>query len=326
MKHEKFFKDFLSDHVNLNQSRLDSLENKLSSIIKFLKSNISNYGTCNPQGSYAHKTIIKPVQENDEFDVDILLVIKDSGFNPKEFKKDYVDVLYNTFKESDIYKDKIKRNTRCITVNYADDFHLDIVPCIKHGDSSYICNRKDEKYEETDGDNYKQWLIKNNKIVGDNNFRKTNRLLKFLRDHKNTFSVKSILLTTLLGSRVKESDKDSNEFSDLPTTLKTLSNRVNQFLQSNESMPIIENPELNSENFNRHWDKVKYENFRDKFKSYTEKINEAFKELEYNKSIKKWQELFGDKFGKLTNNCSNSSKPVKIIPSVLAIKPYGCCD
>ncbi len=308
MKHESYFHDFLSDQVNLNETRLDTLRDRVGTITKLLKDKLNGYRKCSEQGSYAHKTIIKPVKDDDEFDADILVFIRDDGFDPDSFKTDYVDTVHNVFKDNQTYDGKVEKNTRCVTIDYVGDFHLDIVPCVEHNDTHYICNGRDEKYEATDGDEYKNWLIDKNQIIGENNFRKTTRLLKFLRDHKDNFSVKSILLTTMLGNQVKTSDENSENFDGMPTTMKTLSNRLNDFLQAHQTMPTIENPVMSTENFNRHWDQNKYSNFREKFNVYTTKINLACEEEDHNESVKKWRELFGDKFGKV----KDSSKSAKL--------------
>ena len=327
MKHEKYFTDFLSDHVNLNQRKLDTLEKRIKTITGFLKTNLTNYRTYSPQGSYTHKTIIKPVQDNDEFDADLLIFIKDNNFDPDSFETDYVNEIYNIFKEDKTYKDKVSRKTRCVTIDYSGDFHLDIVSCIEYEDTHYICNRKDKKYEKTDGDGYKEWLIDKNKTVGGNNLRKVTRLIKFLRDHKNTFSVKSILLTALLGNEIDSSDKESSSFSDLPTSLKTFAERINDFLQENITMPIIKNPVLPEEDFNRHWNQDKYDNFRDKFDSYNEKIKDAFNEKGHDESVKKWRKLFGEEFGVLESSKKSSErKTISFVPAIAATKPYATND
>jgi len=332
MKHERYFDDFLSNQVNLNKARLNTLESRVNAVSTLLRDNLNGFRKCSEQGSYAHKTIIKPVQDNDEFDADILVFIKSDGFNPYKFH-DYVDEVYRVLGDNGNYKDKIKRGTRCVTIDYAGDFHLDVVPCIDYRGTHYICNRKDGKYEKTDGDGYKNWLIDKNRIVGQNNFRKTIRLLKFLRDHKDNFSVKSILLTTMLGNQVNTIEIGPN-FSDLPTTLKSLTDRLNNFLRKSSIMPIISNPAMPTENFNRHWDQRKYSNFRDKFNVYTGKINEAFHEKDHDESVKKWRALFGDEFGKLKNSNSanrlsgvlGGAMGVGVIPTVPAKSPYASDD
>ena len=323
MKHERFFDDFLKDNVNLNPHRLDTLEHRVSAVNGVLKDNARGYLRTNEQGSYAHQTIIKPVRENDEFDADLLLFLQDDDFNALEFRRDYVKETYDMFKNNGTYKDIVRLKTRCVTLDYKGDFHLDIVPCIENVDFSYICNRDDQRYERTDGEGYKKWLVEKNKKGGGNYLRKATRLFKFLRDHKDNFSVKSVLLTTLLGNAVR------TEFPDLPTALKTLSNEVNKFLQENTVMPTVWNPVLPEEDFNRHWDKRKYANFREKFDLYNRKINDAYDEQEHNASVKAWRKLFGDCFGELrgdkpiSGTTGASIAGIGTVGAVAAQKPYG---
>lgn len=324
MKNVNDFKDFLDNEVNLNQSRIDKLDKKVKIITTLLKDKLSGYREYSLQGSYAHRTIIKPVKDNHEFDADILVFIGNDNFSLYGFT-DYVKEIYDIFKNNDNYKDIVKLNTRCVTIDYADDFHLDIVPCVEYNDTHYICNRRDQKHEQTDGDGYKKWLIDKNKTVGGNNFIKATRLFKFLRDHKGNFSAKSILLTTLLGNQVNSDDS----YADLPTTLKILSNRINAYLQQNPTMPTVYNPVLPSEDFNRHWDQTKYNNFRNLFDIYNSKINEAFAEENRNESIRKWRKLFGDDFGCLESNATSKAitgAGVGLLSRVGATKPYAGDD
>lgn len=173
MKHEPAFKDFLDAHVNLDQSRLNTLKDRTETIRGILKAKLKGYRKCSSQGSYAHGTIIKPVQDNDEFDADILVFIKDDDFDPDDFVTNYVGSIHDIFKNDGNYCDKIKRNSRCVTIDYAGDFHLDIVPCVEHNDTNYICNSRTKEYEKTDGDGYKDWLTDKNRVVGGNNLKKS---------------------------------------------------------------------------------------------------------------------------------------------------------
>ena len=151
----------------------------------------------------------------------------------------------------------------------------------------------------------RDWFINKNSITN-GYLRKTTKLLKYLRDHKRTFTAKSILFTTLIGNQVYGAD-DSVNFRDVPGSLQIISNRINEFLQQNPTMPSIRNPVLEEEEFNRHWDQSKYENFRDRFNGYNDKINEAIQEQDHNKSIDKWQEIFGDDFGEYKDDIKNAA-------------------
>jgi len=327
MKHINDFDDFLKENVDLNNSRLETLKNRVKSVTDYLKDNYTGYRKYSEQGSFAHKTIIKPVQDNDEFDADVIVMIRDDGFSPNEFERDYIKETHSTLRNNGNYTDKLKLNSRCVTIDYAGDFHLDIVPCIELKDDFYICNRKEQTYEQTDGDGYKNWLIEKNDVIGGNNFRKVTRLLKFLRDHKDNFSVKSILLTTMLGNCINKIDK--SKCKDVPSTLFYITEELNNFLQNNTAMPTIINPVLSSEDFNRNWDEKKYSNFREKFNLYWGKIEDAYNEKDHDASVKKWRKLFGDSFGSLTNFTTSTSIKSGVAGSavvtskVFATKPYA---
>ena len=303
MKHIPAFKKFLENVVNLNQTRIDRLNDHVDAVEAFLEENLDSFIKIEPQGSYATKTIIKPVNENQEYDADIQVFIEHQ-FDKEP--KDYIEELYDLFSCSGTYKDKCSRSTRCVTLDYAGDFHLDCVPCIPNPDGTEcVCNKKTNEFEPTDGTGYRDWFIQKNSSTN-GHLRKVTKLLKFLRDHKRTFTAKSILLTTLIGMHVY-GPEDAVNFGDVPESLRTITNRMNEFLQENPTMPTICNPAMPSEEFNRHWDQDKYDNFRERFDSYNEKINEAFEENDHNKSIDKWREIFGDDFGEYKDDTKSAA-------------------
>ena len=288
------FAEFLRDEVNLNQSRLDRLETSVGAVNDYLKDNLPGYQTMDKQGSYALGTLIKPVDDNDEYDADIQIVMNP---NPKWEAKDYVHAINRTLAGNKNYVDKLRLKTRCVTVDYAGDFHLDTVPRVTSGGKHYVCNRVDNKFEETDGTGYRDWFNEKNRITG-GNLKRVVRLLKHLRDHKNSFTAKSILLTTLAGNTIKASDKGTAAVSTVADTLETVLSRMSNYLQQHPNMPEIKNPVLPTENFNRHWDQRKYSNFRNRVQSYAGTAKRAKAEPSAEKAIKVWQELFGDSFGK----------------------------
>ena len=196
-KNNQEFKDFLRDEVNLNQSRLDRLNKGVRAVDGYLKDHLTGYQKMERQGSYALGTLIKPVDDNDEYDADIQIVMNP---NPKWQPKEYVNEVHRTLKQNQNYADKLRLKTRCVTIDYAGDFHLDVVPRVTIGDRHYVCNRTDNIFEETDGTGYRDWFNEKNRITT-GNLKRVVRLLKYLRDHKNNYTAKSILLTTLLASR-----------------------------------------------------------------------------------------------------------------------------
>ena len=321
MKHTKFFNDFINNEVNLNETRLDRLNTGVSAIQEYLSKNLESFEKSERQGSYALRTIIRPVKDGQEYDADILVYMQnEAGKEPK----DYLQELHDCFQDNDVYAEKARKKTRCVTLEYAGDFHLDVVPCVvKEDQNSYVCNRNTNKFEKTDGTGYRDWFNCKNTITH-GNLKLVTRLLKYLRDHKENFTAKSILLTTLIGNTVSDSES-GDDFRELPEALKTVSNRINDFLQSKPTMPTIRNPALPEEDFNRHWDQKKYANFRRLFNTYTRKINDAYEAEEHDDSVDKWRDIFGDKFGKKQGGgeghlgASTSVASVAVTPK----KPYA---
>ena len=283
----------LENEVDLNQSRLDRLGTAVGAVNGYLKDNLTGYQKMERQGSYALDTLIKPVDGGDEYDADIQIVM---NLSPEWEPKDYVLAINRTLLGNKTYADKLRLKTRCVTVDYAGDFHLDVVPRVTIKGKHYVCNRIDNKFEETDGNGYREWFNEKNCITG-GNLKRVVRLLKYLRDHKNTFTAKSILLTTLAGNMIRESDKGTAAVSTVAGTLETVLSRMDNYLQQHPNMPEIKNPVLPTENFNRHWDQRKYSNFRNRVQSYAGTAKRAKAEGSAEKAIKVWQELFGDSFG-----------------------------
>ena len=285
--------EFLRDEVNLNQSRSDRLETAVNAVSDYLRDNLPGYQKMERQGSYALDTLIKPVDDNDEYDADIQIVMNpNSQWEPK----DYVNEVYRTLAGNKTYADKVRLKTRCVTVDYAGDFHLDVVPRVTNDGRHYVCNRLENKFEETDGNGYRDWFNEKNRITG-GNLKRVVRLLKHLRDHKNSFSAKSILLTTLAGNTIRASDEGTKAVSTVADTLETVLYRMNDYLQRHPNMPEIRNPVLPTETFNRYWDQRKYTNFRNRVQMYARTGRQAKAERSMEKAGKLWQELVGDNLG-----------------------------
>lgn len=303
MKLVEHFDTFLSDVVNLNQSRIDTLKARVDAIAAALRE-FEVYSdilieTC-PQGSWAHRTIIKPSGTSGSFDADVVAFVKPHDeWNPT----DYIDNLHQQFRDHGTYSDKVSRKTRCVTIQYAEEFSIDVVPCIRRSaflldTTEWVLNRNDNTEEQTNPDGYTEWFNQQNGYAGNNQLIKVVRLMKYLRDVKTTFSAKSILLTTLIGQRIAWLDDVGDEFSDVPTSLRTLIKRLDEWLQQRPNMPEVTNPSLPAESFTRHWDQDKYSNFRDCIHRYAEWVEDAYVETDRDESVIKWRRIFGEEFAK----------------------------
>ena len=299
MKNTRDFDNFMSEQVNINPSRRDRLTSGFRGVSEQL-AKFDDVQKAEQQGSYALRTVIKPVNGRG-YDLDMLVYM---DYVPGKAPKAYIGDVYRYMRQNQTYKDKVQRETRSVLVDYAGEFRMDIVPCVTRGRKQYICNRKTNKFEPTDGTGFRDWFNSKNEITH-GNLKRVTRLLKYLRDHKRTFTASSVLLTALIGNAVYDTDT-GDEFRTLPDALVTVTNRINKFLQANPFMPTITNPALPEEDFVRHWDPGKYRNFINMFDSYTRRINDAFNETDGQRSASKWRDLFGDGFGSSGSGSSSS--------------------
>ena len=73
-KNNQQFQDLLTDEVNLNPKRMERLETGVGAVSSYLKDHLPGYQKMERQGSYALGTLIKPVDDSDEYDADIQIV------------------------------------------------------------------------------------------------------------------------------------------------------------------------------------------------------------------------------------------------------------
>lgn len=76
------------------------------------------------QGSIAIGTCVRPVGQ-DEFDIDLVLQMAlPSGMSQREIKA----LVGRRLGESGFYRDRLEEKNRCWRINYAGEFHLDVLP------------------------------------------------------------------------------------------------------------------------------------------------------------------------------------------------------
>jgi hypothetical protein len=286
--------------VNLNQGRLDRLQQSVDAIQEFLSEHEafrSIFLDVIPAGSWAHHTIIRPLQENDEFDADILLYVKE---RTDWLPKDYLEKLWSAFQSARRYEPLAQCKTRCVRINYTGDFHIDVVPYLERAGRHYITNCREPegigRFEASDPEAFTKWIDERQRVTN-GNFIKTVRLIKYLRDFKNTFECKSIILLTLLGEQVNALEAGSSPelYADGPSTLVTLLGKLAETLP--DMMPAIFDPAGTGENFSdRYKENWNYTNFRNRMIYYADQVRAAFDEQDREISIAKWRGVFGDAF------------------------------
>jgi hypothetical protein len=314
MKLIAYHEAFLKNTVNLNRSRLDQLDTRVSRIVSALKED-DEVGDILvghiPQGSWAHNTIIKPLN-NHEFDADILVELEEQA-NWSE--RDYITAVRDAFKRSTTYRPLVRKKNRCVRIGYTNDCHIDVVPYIKlPGGRQVIVNWAEEEFEETNPDGFTAWMKERDDLAL-KNLRKVLRLLKYLRDYKQTFTIPSVILTLLVAERVTSWDAHQR-YKDVPTALKNMLNDLDQWLDMYPLMPWLEDPSCRGTYFNHRWNEDQYKNFKNMVKKCAVWVNEAYDEPDKATSLTAWQKVFGDGFkapaAALSASASESTPPTPV--------------
>lgn len=302
MKLRVSFDQFLKNYVNIDQKRLDVLQEHVDAIGKFVKGQEilgPRFVRTIPQGSWVHRTIIRP-QPGQEFDADLLLQLKPDGTCQPA---DYLAVTAQSFRSSGIYGQRMRVKSRCIRVQYAGEHHVDVVPFVVIDGVGNIIN--EDEFERTDPQAYSQWLKVRDDLTG-GNLRRVIRLLKYVRDYNEDFSVRSIILTTLIGERIsRERVQRSPEcYADVPTTFRTVITDLASYLQQHASPPSVDDPSGEGRTFDHRWNPATYPTFRERILYYAQNAVDAYDETNQDRSVALWQDIFGPDFKAVESSAS----------------------
>ncbi len=234
---------------------------------------------------------------NDGFDADVLVNLSPQpGWQPK----DYIENLYDAFRGSGTYKDLVREKTRCVRIKYANEFHIDLVPYIEISGVQCITNHLEPqatgRYELSNPEAFTAWIAEREQVTN-GTFSRTVRLIKYLRDYKNTFTCKSIILLTLLGQQVDLAapHADPEKYCDLPTTLNELLQTLASALP--HKMPVILAPDGSGDDlaarYQETWD---YARFRSMIQTYAGWVRVAYEATDRGTAITAWQRVFGEEF------------------------------
>lgn len=286
------FNTFLRDHVNLNPSRVDVLHQRISALDSALEGSgrleDKLDGSLIPQGSFAHRTIIKPYTGND-FDADVLLpMVEQEGWQPSKYTLELKKALDDVPR----YAEKTVLGKRCVTLQFANDFHIDVVPFLTRADgNSYITHRTRNEFLRQDPTAFTTWFEDRNRTTNGHLIRVV-RAVKYLRD-RSSIDCPSVVLTALLAERVK-SFAGINEYINVATTLTALLEDLRDYLASHSAPPWVD--DRIGQNLANRLTQSDFENLKSQLKTWASKARKAL-DAEPSQSVERWQNLFGESFG-----------------------------
>lgn len=238
-----------------------------------------------PQGSFALGTVVRPISNEDDYDLDIVCQFKQSyGLTAKQLKVDVMKPLLTSYKKT---KKEIEEKRRCWHLEYADvpHFHMDVVPAYALATSINITDHDEEEDTYTYiGSNpsgyitwffercakqrtrlYEQYIKEHKKVVAQADVENVKRrkiktplqrVIQILKRHRDVMFQNddsgnkpiSIIITTIAASLYNEEDNIYDALSNI------LSNAIKWIDQHKiDGQYFIENPSYAGENFADKW-------------------------------------------------------------------------
>lgn len=110
-----------------------------------------------PQGSMALRTTVRPLSY-EEYDLDIVVHVTRSADGPQGL----YEAVYRRLKGHGEYAKKLERKNRCLRLNYAGDFHLDILPArsdlVRRGTCIEVPDRELACWKASNPLGYRSWF------------------------------------------------------------------------------------------------------------------------------------------------------------------------
>lgn len=132
----------ISNELDISESRYKQAEERYKTVGNWLSRDESTVAEYNPdiypQGSFRLGTVVKPVSDEEEYDIDLVCVLdaRKNQLSQKQLKE-MVGEEIKGYARSNSMRSMPENKRRCWTLNYADgaQFHMDILPALPNGDT-----------------------------------------------------------------------------------------------------------------------------------------------------------------------------------------------
>ena len=301
--------------LELTDTQYDEMTEKYRAVGKWLgaaDSPLALYKPAiSPQGAAAIQTLNKP-RKQDEFDIDLICEL--TNLQPTQDAMAVYELVEQRLSDNEVYRPKLERFKRCIRINYAGQFHLDITPACpnpyKGTPHLLVPDRNLQSWKSSNPRGFAHWFNSRSMIGTKTATRKIDpvpenlsaedkpplkniaQLLKRNRDvvfEQADNAPRSIALTTLSGIFYTGA-------SSIITGLTGVLDEISRAIANTNGIIDLRNPTDNQESFSEAWvkDPASYKAFI----AYVHNLRAAFISLQslsgLDRIAAKLSELFGE--------------------------------
>jgi hypothetical protein len=268
----------IAEELDISDTLFDKAVTSYTTLGEYINNHCDRPVNVYMQGSFRLGTVIRPLNDEDEYDLDLVSeVVGATNISSKDLKKLIGDIL----RDSKRYSSMLEEKKRCWRIVYSDEaqFHMDITPAIPDSsatDAILVTNKMDNgaySYSASNPKGYSDWFEKRKATsemiheaasftsagvepvkTKDNNTKlPLQRAIQVLKRHRDkTFEDNSddkpisIIITTLSAMAY---EGELGVYDALVRVLQTM----HTFIKLDSGKYIISNPSNPKENFADKW-------------------------------------------------------------------------
>lgn len=315
----------IGETLQLSESAYNLARQRYHAVADWLNAEGSSLDRFDPQifsqGSFRIRTTVKPIGES-EYDIDLVCVV---DATPSDFPEPVAlhNLIEERLKEHGTYRDMIERKRRCIRLNYANEFHMDILPACPnpsnaefHGESCLLVPDRDLKdWKDSNPKGFARWFefreeqavisfgekaaepVPEQQAYEDKTAlnrgvqlikRHRDFILSDLAEHERPISV---VLTTLAartytgtGSVIDALERIALGIAGQVSEAESLGSRL-----------VVKNPTNENEDLSERWDDAaNYSNFKSWLQKFTQDLGELRQMVGVPQIVEKLKLMFGE--------------------------------
>ena len=269
----------IAEELDISDTLFDKAETSYNALGEYINNHCDCMVSVYTQGSFRLGTVIRPLNDEDEYDLDLVCEVTGVHYTtPKDLKNNIGDIL----RSSKRYSSMLKEKKRCWRIEYSDEaqFHMDITPAMPNHETKetiIVTNKKDDNlysFTLSNPKGYSDWFEKRKvttKMIAKSTIFETagvepvqtksnktklplQRAIQILKRHRDKMFESnpddkpiSIIITTLAA-------KAYNGETGVYDAIKRIIENMETFIEIKNGKICILNPSNSKENFADKWE------------------------------------------------------------------------